>query len=88
MLALTATATAKVVDDIQTQLTFQQKNVFRMSFERHNLAYIVRKTNNKISELIHILSCTSGSAIVYVRSRRRSKELSAILESNGIPSTV
>jgi len=87
VLALTATATAKVVDDIQTQLAFQQKNVFRMSFERHNLAYIVRKTNNKISELIHILSCTSGSAIVYVRSRRRSKELSAILESNGIPST-
>ena len=87
VLALTATATAKVIDDIQTQLAFEQKNVFRMSYERKNLAYIVRKTNNKISELIHILSRINGSAIVYVRSRRRSKELSAILEDNGIPST-
>lgn len=87
VLALTATATAKVIDDIQTQLAFVQKNVFRMSYERKNLAYIVRKTNNKISELIHILSRINGSAIVYVRSRRRSKELSAILEDNGIPST-
>ena len=87
VLALTATATTKVIDDIQTQLAFEQKNVFRMSYERKNLAYIVRKTNNKISELIHILSRINGSAIVYVRSRRRSKELSAILEDNGIPST-
>ena len=87
VLALTATATAKVIDDIQTQLAFEQKNVFRMSYERKNLAYIVRKTNDKISELIHILSRINGSAIVYVRSRRRSKELSAILENNGIPST-
>ena len=87
VLALTATATAKVIDDIQTQLAFVQKNVFRMSYERKNLAYIVRKTNDKISELIHILSRINGSAIVYVRSRRRSKELSAILEDNNIPST-
>ena len=87
VLALTATATATVIDDIQTQLAFEQKNVFRMSYERKNLAYIVRKTNDKISELIHILSRINGSAIVYVRSRRRSKELSAILEDNGIPST-
>ncbi len=87
VLALTATATTKVIDDIQTQLAFEQKNVFRISYERKNLAYIVRKTNDKISELIHILSRINGSAIVYVRSRRRSKELSAILEDNGIPST-
>ena len=87
VLALTATATTKVIADIQTQLAFEQKNVFRMSYERKNLAYIVRKTNDKISELIHILSRINGSAIVYVRSRRRSKELSAILEDNGIPST-
>ena len=87
VLALTATATAKVIDDIQTQLAFEQKNVFRMSYERKNLAYIVRKTNDKIAELIHILSRINGSAIVYVRSRRRSKELSAILENNSIPST-
>ena len=87
VLALTATATEKVVDDIQAQLAFQQKNVFRMSFERPNLAYVVRKTNDKIGELIHILSRINGSAIVYVRSRRRCKELSAILETNGIQST-
>ena len=87
VLALTATATEKVVDDIQAQLAFQQKNVFRMSFERPNLAYVVRKTNDKIAELIHILSRINGSAIVYVRSRRRCKELSAILEVNGIQST-
>ena len=87
VLALTATATTKVIDDIQTQLAFEQKNVFRMSYERKNLAYIVRKTNDKIAELIHILSRINGSAIVYVRSRRRSKELSAILEDNNIPST-
>lgn len=87
VLALTATATEKVVDDIQAQLAFQQKNVFRMSFERPNLAYVVRKTNDKIAELIHILSRINGSAIVYVRSRRRCKELSVILETNGIQST-
>ena len=87
VLALTATATEKVVDDIQAQLAFQQKNVFRMSFERPNLAYVVRKTNDKIAELIHILLRINGSAIVYVRSRRRCKELSAILETNGIQST-
>ena len=87
VLALTATATEKVVDDIQAQLAFQQKNVFRMSFERPNLAYVVLKTNDKIAELIHILSRINGSAIVYVRSRRRCKELSAILETNGIQST-
>ena len=87
VLALTATATAKVIDDIQTQLAFEQKNVFRMSYERKNLVYIVRETNDKIAELIHILSRINGSAIVYVRSRRRSKELSAILEDNSIPST-
>ena len=87
VLALTATATEKVVDDIQAQLAFQQKNVFRMRIERPNLAYVVRKTNDKIGELIHILSRINGSAIVYVRSRRRCKELSAILETNGIQST-
>ena len=87
VLALTASATEKVVDDIQAQLAFQQKNVFRMSFERPNLAYVVRKTNDKIAELIHILSRINGSAIVYVLSRRRCKELSAILETNGIQST-
>ena len=55
VLALTATATPEVVKDIQTRLNFREGNVFRMSFERKNLAYIVRKTDNKTKELLHIL---------------------------------
>ena len=87
MLALTATATPQVVDDIQEQLEFQQKNVFRMSFERKNLAYIVRRAADKRDELIHILNGVQGSAIVYVRSRRRAKEISDLLNEAGISST-
>lgn len=79
ILALTATATPKVVDDIQDKLGFKKENVFKMSFERKNLAYIVRKTDDKLEEMIHILNSVDGSAIVYVRSRKRSKELSAEL---------
>ena len=73
LLALTATATPDVVQDIQNRLKFREKNVFRMSFERKNLAYIVRKTDNKTAELLHILRRMPGSAIIYVRSRRRTK---------------
>jgi ATP-dependent DNA helicase RecQ len=87
VLALTATATPQVVDDIQKQLAFQAKNVFSMSFERRNLAYVVRETTDKEVELVHILSSLKGSAIVYVRSRRRCKDISGMLERNGIPST-
>ena len=65
VLALTATATPEVVKDIQARLHFRHKNVFRMSFERNNLAYIVRKTENKTAELLHILRSMPGSAIVY-----------------------
>lgn len=79
ILALTATATPKVVNDIQDKLGFKKKNVFKMSFERKNLAYIVRKTDDKLEEMIHILNNVSGSAIVYVRSRKRSKEIAAEL---------
>ena len=87
ILALTATATPEVVDDIQNQLQFSEKNVFKMSFERKNLAYIVRITTDKHGEMIHILKCVQGSAIVYVRSRRRTKEIAEILNKNGIPAT-
>lgn len=87
MLALTATATPKVIDDIQDKLSFRQKNVFRMSFERKNLAYIVRKTPDKESEIIHILKSVAGSAIVYVRSRRRSKEIAKLLNDNKLSAT-
>ena len=81
ILALTATATPRVIDDIQEQLQFQQKNVFKMSFERKNLAYIVRHTSDKQAQLLHILNAVPGSAIVYVRSRRRSKEIADYLNS-------
>ena len=87
ILALTATATPEVVDDIQTQLQFSEKNVFKMSFERKNLAYIVRITTDKHGEMVHILKCVQGSAIIYVRSRRRTKEIAEILNKNGIPAT-
>ena len=72
VLALTATATPEVVDDIQKKLEFREgSQVFRMSFERKNLAYIVRPTENKAEELLHILNHTTGSAIVYTRNRKR-----------------
>ena len=87
ILALTATATPEVVDDIQNQLQFPEKNVFKMSFERKNLAYIVRITTDKHGEMVHILKCVQGSAIIYVRSRRRTKEIAEILNKNGIPAT-
>ncbi len=84
VLALTATATPEVVKDIQARLHFRHKNVFRMSFERNNLAYIVRKTENKTAELLHILRNMPGSAIVYVRNRRRTKEITELLNNEHI----
>lgn len=87
VLALTATATKEVVEDIQEQLRFKEKNVFRMSFERKNLAYVVRKASDKPSELRHILNSVNGSAIVYARSRKRTKETAEWLVSQGISAT-
>ena len=84
VLALTATATPEVVKDIQSRLNFREENVFRMSFERKNLAYIVRKTDNKTGELLHILKRINGSAIIYVRNRRRTKEITELLMQEGI----
>ena len=84
VLALTATATPEVVKDIQARLHFRHKNEFRMSFERNNLAYIVRKTENKTAELLHILRSMPGSAIVYVRNRRRTKEITELLNNEHI----
>lgn len=84
VLALTATATPEVVKDIQERLQFRKENVFRMSFERKNLAYIVRKTENKTGELLHILRRMPGSAIIYVRNRRRTKEITELLHNEGI----
>ena len=87
VLALTATATPTVIDDIQERLAFAEKCVFRMSFERSNLAYVVRTASDKRDELQHILNNVEGSAIVYVRSRRRTKEISDLLNAAGISAT-
>ena len=84
VLALTATATPEVVKDIQARLHFRHKNVFRMSFERNNLAYIVRKTENKTAELLHILRSMPGSAIIYARNRHRTKEITELLNNEHI----
>ena len=84
VLALTATATPEVVRDIQQQLSFEQENCFRMSFERKNLVYVVRHTENKQQELLHILSRIEGSAIVYTLNRQKTKEVCEYLLANGI----
>lgn len=87
VIALTATATPEVVSDIQQRLQFRQENVFRMSFERKNLAYVVRHTENKESELLHILQRVDGSGIVYSRNRKKTKEISQFLNRNHITAT-
>ena len=87
ILALTATATPEVVDDIQEKLHFKEKNVFKMSFERKNLAYVVREAEDKQGEMIHILQSVGGSAIVYARSRKRTKEMAQLLSQQGITAT-
>ena len=87
VLALTATATRRVIDDIMERLHFHEKKVFRMSFKRDNLAYVVRETLDKSAELLHILRSVEGSAIIYTRSRRRSKAISEWLEQQGVSST-
>ncbi len=87
VLALTATATSEVVEDIQKQLDFKDGKVFKMSFERSNLAYIVRNTENKMEELLHILTKMNGSAIVYTRNRKKTKEISNYLNLNNITAT-
>ena len=87
ILALTATATPEVVDDIQERLHFKEKNVFKMSFERKNLAYVVREAEDKQGEMIHILQSVGGSAIIYARSRKRTKEMAQLLSQQGITAT-
>ena len=84
VLALTATATPEVVNDIQERLHFREKNVFRKSFVRQNLSYIVRQTEDKINSLIYILGKVPGTAIVYVRNRKRTKEIAVLLQQAGI----
>ncbi len=87
ILALTATATPDVVDDIQEKLGFREKNVFKMSFERKNLTYVVRETADRDAEIIHILNSVPGTAIVYTRSRKGTKDISKLLNDNNINAT-
>ncbi len=75
ILALTATATPEVVEDIQEKLQFRERNVFQKSFERKNLSYVVRHVEDKLHEMLHILSRVKGSSIVYVRNRQHTKEV-------------
>ena len=84
VLALTATATPEVVNDIQERLLFKKKQVFQKSFARTNLSYVVRETEDKINTLLHIIDKIPGTAIVYVRSRKRTKEISDALRLSGI----
>ncbi|WP_303408024.1 ATP-dependent DNA helicase RecQ [uncultured Muribaculum sp.] len=84
VLALTASATPVVVDDIMDKLGFKERNVYARSFSRDNLSYIVRNDFDKERRLINVLTNTSGSAIVYVRSRRRTREIADMLVRNGI----
>lgn len=84
VLALTATATGAVEKDIQEKLLFKETNVFRMSFARENLSYVVRAVDNKVGELVHILRSVPGTGIVYVRSRQGTRETARALRKAGI----
>lgn len=84
VLALTATATPEVVDDIQLRLAFSEKNVFQKSFQRTNLSYVVRVTENKEEQLLNILTKVPGTSVVYVRNRKRTREIADYLVQQGI----
>lgn len=84
ILALTATATPEVVEDIQQQLHFRESNVFQKSFHRSNLAYVVRTVENKEENLLKILNSVPGTSVVYVRNRKKTKEVADFLNINGI----
>ncbi len=84
ILALTATATPEVADDIQEKLQFKEPNLFRKSFERTNLIYIVRKVEDKLRYLLKIAKTTKGTAVVYVRNRKKTREIAQFLQKNNI----
>ncbi|MCU4165980.1 RecQ family ATP-dependent DNA helicase [Carboxylicivirga caseinilyticus] len=84
ILALTATATPEVVKDIQQKLHFKEENVFEKSFKRDNLAYVVRYAEDKEEQLLMVLKKVPGSAVVYVRNRKKTKEYAELLLKNGI----
>ena len=84
VIALTATATPQVADDIMERLCFKDKCLIKSGFERPNLSYIVRECEDKLGQLLNICNGVDGTGIVYVRSRKKTEELSAFLESNGV----
>lgn len=84
ILALTASATPKVAEDIMYQLRFDKPNIKRMSFARSNLSYVVRHTEDKREHLLRIVNNVSGSGIVYVRTREKSETIAQFLQQNGI----
>ena len=84
VIALTATATPKVADDIMDRLGFEEKNLIKSGFERPNLSYIVRKCEDKLGQLLSICSNVAGTGVVYVRNRKKTEELAAFLTANGI----
>ncbi len=86
VLALTATATPEVVDDIQEKLLFKKKNLYQKSFERKNLIYIVRQIDDKHNYLLKRIKKIKGSGIVYVRNRKRTRDFAGFLQKNGISS--
>ena len=83
-LALTASATPQVVEDIMKKLAFREKNVLKTSFDRKNISYLVRKVEEKGAYLVKTILKSKGSGIVYVRSRKRCKEVAELLVANGI----
>ncbi len=87
VLAVTATATPKVVDDIIKKLNFKKKIIFKASFERKNIAYRVEKESDKTGRMLQILKQEAGSSIVYVRNRRKTRELAEILIKNNVKAT-
>ncbi len=92
VLALTATATPEVAKDIQDKLKFghyngKDSNVYSMSFRRPNLSYVVRKTDDKFRELMHIICSVKGSVIVYTRNREKTKELARMITDEGVSAT-
>ena len=87
VMALTATATPQVCDDMMEKLAFSEKFMIKGGFERPELSYIVRQCEDKLGQLLNICTNVKGSGIVYVRSRKKTEELSAFLDANGISSS-
>lgn len=86
IIALTATATSNVVEDIQDKLGFKEHNLFKQSFERKNLTYVVQFEEDKLNRLLKIVNNLKGSGIVYLRSRRKTVEVADFLKKNNISS--